>query len=253
MWINLRRALAASIDLLLPPACLLCGKSLPDNHVKQSFCQKCQESMLPLGPAHCSCCAQPFPNFTFNSETTVESQKSAQHLCGTCLKRPATFSIVHVAGSYQGGIRDAVHRLKYRNQLTLAKPLGQLLTRAFEAAENDFVPDCIVPVPLHLDRLRQRGYNQALEVIRPIAQQLNIPVDTSLLQRIRRTPPQQGLSAIERRSNLRNAFDLTMMPSAQRILLVDDVMTTGETVRECCRTLLEGGIKEVQVAVVARA
>ena len=253
MWINLRRALAASINLLLPPACLLCGKSLPDDHGKQSFCQECQVSMLPLGPAHCSCCAQPFPNFTFNPETTVESRKSAQHLCGTCLKRPATFSIVHVAGSYQGGIKDAVHRLKYRNQLTLAKPLGQLLGKAVEAAGNDFVPDCIVPVPLHLDRLRQRGYNQALEVIRPIAQQLNVPVDTILLQRIRKTPPQQGLSAIERRSNLRDAFDLTTTPSAQRILLVDDVMTTGETVRECCRTLLKGGIKEVQVAVVGRA
>ena len=164
MWINLRRALAVSIDLLLPSACLLCGKSLPDNHGKQSFCQECQASILPLGPAHCSRCAQPFPNFTFNPETTVESRKPEQHLCGTCLKRPATFSIVHVAGSYQGGIKDAVHRLKYRNQLTLAKPLGQLLAKAFEAAENDFVPDCIVPVPLHLNRLRQRGYNQALEV-----------------------------------------------------------------------------------------
>jgi ComF family protein len=110
-----------------------------------------------------------------------------------------------------------------------------------------------VPVPLHPNRLRQRGYNQALEVARPIAQQLNVSIDTGLLQRIRKTPPQQGLSAIERRSNLRNAFDLTTTPSVRRILLVDDVMTTGETVRECCRTLRAGGVREVQVAVVGRA
>ncbi|NOR49989.1 MAG: ComF family protein, partial [Desulfuromonadales bacterium] len=148
---------------------------------------------------------------------------------------------------------DAVQRLKYRNQVTLARPLGQLLGKVVEEAGSDFGPDCIVPVPLHPNRLRQRGYNQALEVARPIAQQLNVSIDTGLLQRIRKTPPQQGLSAIERRSNLRNAFDLTTTPSVRRILLVDDVMTTGETVRECCRTLRAGGVREVQVAVVGRA
>ena len=241
MWIHFRRALMASIDLLLPPACLLCGQSLPIDHIKQSFCRNCLTSMPPLSPAHCLCCAQPFPNST------------SVHLCGNCLKRPPSFSIVHAAGLYQGGIKDAVRRLKYRNQVTLARPLGQLLGKVVEAAEDDFVPDCIVPVPLHPDRLKQRGYNQALEVARPIAQQLNVSIDTGLLQRIRKTPPQQGLSAIERRSNLRNAFDLTRVPSAQRILLVDDVMTTGETVRECCRTLLVGGVREVQVAVIGRA
>jgi ComF family protein len=231
----------ASIDLLLPPACLLCGQSLPIAHIKQSFCRDCLTSMPPLSPAHCLCCAQPFPNST------------SIHLCGNCLKRPPSFSTVHAAGLYQGGIKDAVQRLKYRNQVTLARPLGQLLSKVIGAAGSDFVPDSIVPVPLHPNRLRQRGYNQALEVARPIAQQLNVSIDTGLLQRIRKTPPQQGLSAIERRSNLRNAFDLTTTPSVRRILLVDDVMTTGETVRECCRTLRAGGVREVQVAVVGRA
>jgi ComF family protein len=240
MWTSLRRALAASINLLLPPACLLCGQSLPTDHSKQSFCRDCLTSITTLSPAHCLCCAQPFPDST------------SIHLCGNCLKRPPAFSIVHAAGLYQGCIKDAVHRLKYRNQVTLARPLGQLLGKIVEAA-GDFVPDCIVPVPLHPDRLRQRGYNQALEVARPIAQQLNVPINTGLLQRIRKTPPQQGLTAIERKNNLRNAFNLTTTPSAQRILLVDDVMTTGETVRECCRTLLVGGVREVQVAVVGRA
>ena len=248
MWTSFRREMAASIDLLLPPVCLLCGELLPTDHGEQSFCQDCSASMSPLGPAHCRRCAQPFPSATLKLETT-----RLNHLCGNCLKRPPSFSIVHVAGLYQGGIKDAIHRLKYRNQISLARPLGQLLGKSIEVAGCDFVPDCIVPVPLHLDRLRQRGYNQALEITRPIAQQLSVPVNTGLLQRIRKTPPQQGLSAIERRSNLRNAFDLTLTPSAQRILIVDDVMTTGETLRECCRTLLAGGVREVQVAVVGRA
>ena len=197
--------------------------------------------MPALTPAHCRCCAQPFPSAT------------SSHLCGVCLQRPPSFSIVHAVGIYQGSLKEAVHKLKYRSQLTLAQPLGQLLSESITAAGNAFAPHRIIPVPLHPGRLRQRGYNQALEVARPIARQLAIPLDTTLLQRIRKTPPQQGLSAVERRSNLRNAFAVTSRAPALKILLVDDVMTTGETVRECCRTLLAGGVDEVQVAVVGRA
>lgn len=240
MWTRLCRALAASMDLLLPPACLLCGQLLPTGPEEQFFCRDCLAAMVPLQPGHCRCCVQPF-------QSTISN-----HLCGTCLKRPPSFSIVHAAGLYQGSLKEAVHKLKYRNQLTLAKPLGQLLGKSVAAAES-FAPDLIIPVPLHPSRLRQRGYNQALEVARPIAQQLAAPLVTTLLQRSRNTPQQQGLSAIERRSNLRNAFTLSSEAQALRILLVDDVMTTGETVRECCRTLLAGGANEVQVAVVGRA
>jgi len=241
VWTRLCRALAASMmDLLLPPACLLCGQLLPTDPEEQFFCHGCLAAMVPLQPGHCRCCVQPF-------QTSISN-----HLCGTCLKRPPSFSIVHAAGLYQGSLKEAVHKLKYRNQLTLAKPLGQLLGNCVAAAES-FAPDFIIPVPLHPSRLRQRGYNQALEVARPIAQQLAAPLVTTLLQRSRNTPQQQGLSAIERRSNLRNAFTLSSEAQALRILLVDDVMTTGETVRECCRTLISGGASEVQVAVVGRA
>jgi ComF family protein len=241
MWTLFRQQLVAAIDLLLPPACLLCGQLLPTSLDAQSFCVDCLATMPPLSPAHCYCCAQPFPSATSN------------HLCGTCLKRPPSFSIVHAAGMYQGSIKDAIHQLKYRNQLTLAKPLGQLLGKIVAAKDNAFVPDCIIPVPLHPDRLRGRGYNQALEVARPIARQLGSPIDTTLLQRSRNTQQQQGLSAIERKRNLRDAFSLVSKISTLKVLLIDDVMTTGETVRECSRTLLAGGVAEVQVAVVGRA
>jgi ComF family protein len=197
--------------------------------------------MLPLSPAHCKRCAQPFPNAASN------------HLCEACLKRPPRFSKVHAASLYQGSTRDAIQRLKYRDQITLAQPLGRHLGHLIVTAKNGFSPDRIVPVPLHPARLRTRGFNQALEVARPIAQQLAVPLDTTLLERIRKTPQQQGLSATERRSNLRNAFALTARAEKLRILLIDDVMTTGETVRECSRTLLAGNVEEVQVAVVGRA
>jgi ComF family protein len=241
MWNSFRQALAASIDLLLPPACLLCGSLLSSEFSSQSFCQDCLASMPPLSQSHCSCCAQPFTTATSN------------HHCENCLRRPPPFSKVHAACLYQDNIKKAVQRLKYRGQLTLAKPLGQRLGKTLAGSGDSFAFDLIVPVPLHPNRLRARGFNQALEVARPIARQMSIPLDAALLQRIRKTPQQQGLSASARRSNLHNAFALTSKPSKLRILLIDDVMTTGETVRECSRTLVAGGAEEVQVAVVGRA
>ncbi|MDG5469702.1 ComF family protein [Deltaproteobacteria bacterium IMCC39524] len=241
MWVNLRRALSAGIDLFLPPACLLCGQLLPPGFDPQEFCAECQASMPPLGRSHCSCCSQPFP------------ASSSQHLCATCLQRPAAFSTVHAACSYQERVKDAIHQLKYRNQVNLAEPLGKLLGKSLEVAEVGFKPECIIPVPLHPGRLKKRGYNQALEISRPLARKMQVPIDTTLLQRTLKTPPQQGLTAAERRSNLRNAFIVTTTPSARNILLVDDVMTTGETVRECSRVLMKNNIAEVQVAVIGRA
>jgi ComF family protein len=178
---------------------------------------------------------------------------SSQHLCATCLQRPPAFSIVHAACSYQERIKDAIHQLKYRNQVNLAEPLGKPLGKSLEVAEVGFKPDCIIPVPLHPGRLKKRGYNQALEISRPLARKMQVPIDTTLLQRTLKTPPQQGLTAAERRSNLRNAFIVTTTTSARNILLVDDVMTTGETVRECSRVLMKNNIAEVQVAVIGRA
>ena len=241
MWTNLRRALSTGVDLFLPPACLLCGQLLPPGCDPQAFCGECQATMPPLGSSHCSCCSQPFPG------------TSSQHLCATCLQRPPVFSIVHAACSYQERVKDAIHQLKYHNQVNLAQPLGKLLGKALESAEVSFNPDCIIPVPLHPSRLRERGYNQALEISRPLSRTLRVPIDSKFLQRILKTPPQQGLTAAERKKNLRNAFMLTQKISARKVLLVDDVMTTGETVRECCRTLLQGNVEEVQVAVIGRA
>ena len=241
MWTNLRRALSAGVDLFLPPACLLCRQLLPPGFDPQEFCAECQTTMPPLGRSHCSCCSQPFP------------ASSSQHLCATCLQRPPAFSTVHAACSYQERVKDAIHQLKYRNQVNLAEPLGKLLGKSLDVVEVGFKPDCIIPVPLHPARLKKRGYNQALEISRPLARKMQVPIDTTLLQRTLKTLPQQGLTAAERRRNLRDAFIVTTTTSARNILLIDDVMTTGETVRECCRVLMKTDITEVQVAVIGRA
>lgn len=241
MLTSLRKELAACLELLLPEACLFCGRLLAMSPGPRSFCHPCLSCMPPLSVAQCSCCAQPLPSAT------------TKHLCGHCLQHPPAFVKVHAAGLYQRHLKEAVHRLKYRNQVALARPLGRLLTEKIIVSEKVFVPDLIVPVPLHPSRLRQRGFNQALEVARPISRTLNVPLDSRLLERSRETRQQQGLSAKERKGNLRKAFSLSRQTPARRILLIDDVMTTGETVRECSRTLVSGGITEVQVAVVARA
>lgn len=241
MWQDFCKSLKASIDLFLPPVCLLCGAQLDNSASKVDFCRQCVAGVIPLGRAHCCLCARPFPDAT------------SSHLCASCLKRAPGFIRVHAAGRYQGTIKDAVHRLKHCNQLLLARPLGLILGEVVINAEPANRFDCILPVPLHRHRLRARGYNQAVEIARPLARQLERPMETRLLQRSRRTRPQQGLSAGERRRNLRKAFTLAGQLAGARVLLVDDIMTTGATVQECCRTLLQGGAREIQVAVVGRA
>lgn len=240
MWPRCQQAFTATLDLLLPPVCLLCADPLSSSS-GISLCTSCLSKVPPLGEGHCTCCAQPFHS------------PASNHLCGKCLQQPPAFSSVHAAGLYQGSVRDAVHKLKYRSQLALAKPLGELISATLLAQCKEFAPDRIIPVPLHAKRLRQRGYNQSVEIARPVARSLKVPLDVKMLKRARYTPPQQGLTAKDRRKNLRNAFALTSVPRAEKVLLIDDVMTTGETLRECSRLLLEGGAQEVCVAVVGRA
>ncbi len=242
MWSSIaRRALLSGIDMLLPPACLLCGQVMPPARDKVFLCRACLAGMLPPGPGHCPRCARPHPN------------ADMRHLCGPCLLRPAVFSTVYAARRYEGAARDAVHRLKFRDQLALAAPLGLLLNRTLGRRRDDFLPHCIVPVPLHPRRLRKRGYNQALEIARPVARRMQVPLNTGLLTRTRSTDPQQELPAAARRGNVRNAFALASSVEGMKILLIDDVMTTGETAWECCRTLQSGGAAQIRVAVFARA
>jgi ComF family protein len=146
-----------------------------------------------------------------------------------------------------------MHRFKYRGTVQLDRPLGTLLAERIEQAENPFRPDLIVPVPLHLSRLQQRGYNQSLLLARQLGKRWQVPVAPRLLVRNRPTPPQQGLSVAIRQQNLRGAFALTTPLQKERVLLIDDVMTTGATVRECAKTLLCGGAAVVEVAVIGRA
>jgi len=152
----------------------------------------------------------------------------------------------------QSPLAVALHRYKYARDVTFGRWLGELLA---DRCPLTIDHDVIIPVPLHVERLRWRGFNQALLLARPLARRYRIPVDPFLLRRVRPTPPQVGLSEAERRRNLVGAFAVRDAAAlrGRQILLVDDVYTTGATVDACARALRRGGAKRVDVLVLAHA
>jgi len=147
-------------------------------------------------------------------------------------------------------LRHAIHQFKFNGKVGLDRALGQLLEQAID---SDLNIDLVVPVPLQRKRLQQRSYNQALLLAREVSRIRKWPVTHDLLVKIRETRSQQDLSAKERVKNLRGSFALQKNISGQKILLIDDVMTTGATVGACSRALIEGGAASVYVAVIGRA
>ncbi len=226
------------LNLLLPPACPLCARSFPHGW-SEPFCCRCLEGFSPLPAAHCPCCALPF----------IAADSSA-HLCAQCCRSAPPYAKVYAAGLYQKTLRRAIQQFKFNQLIGLDRPLASLLDRALAEPLSS---QLIVPVPMHKQRLKQRSYNQALLLARELGRIRKLPVSHQLLLRQLPSVPQQGLSARERERNLRGAFNVTAGLDGTRVLLVDDVMTTGTTVRESAQALLAAGAGEVKVAVVARA
>ena len=215
---------------LLPGSCLLCGA----DSGKEVICAACQTDLPSLPPRLCPHCA----------DRTTHGER-----CGACLKDPPHFDQTVAAFRYHFPLDRVVHALKYGHQLALAGWFGQQL----QARLTDHAFDKIVPLPLHVDRLRERGFNQAGEIAKALSTLLALPAELEMVVRTRATAPQADLADKERRTNVRGAFECRGDLSGQRILLIDDVMTTGATANECARTLKIHGARSVTVAVVARA
>lgn len=216
--------------------CLLCKKPLP---LFEDFCPGCAAD-LPVIRAHCPGCGRGI--------TKIASEL----LCGKCQKQPRPFTRVHALFHYQQPVSTYIHQLKYRNRLDLARTLGSLMADFIKS--TDTCAELIMPIPLHPSRLITRGYNQALELARPIAQNLQLPLDYKSLVRTRKTKPQMELSIEARRKNIRNAFaviDNTV--AGKKIALVDDVITTGLTAETATHALLNAGAASVELWVLARA
>ena len=235
---SLRRGITWLVDQLFPAACPLCSCTFSPGW-QEPFCAPCLVGFKPLPPAHCSCCALPFPAIN-----------SSSYLCGRCSLARPHFSKVHCVGLYDLALRKAIHQFKFNQRVGLDRPLARLLERT---VADDWRPDLIVPIPLHRRRLRQRSYNQSLLLAKQIGKLRSLPVASGVLLKALDTLPQQGLSARQREKNLRSAFAVAGRLDGERILLVDDVMTTGATAAAASRVLLQHGAQEVQVAVLGRA
>ena len=211
------------------------------------FCRACLQALVPLAPPLCACCG-----------TTVGGGgDGAEPLCANCREQPPAFDRARAAFAYQGSLRAVVHCLKYRGKTQLARPLGGLMHSVYRDAWPSSSVDLILPVPLHRRRLRERGFNQALLLVRrwpQVAGVPPVPLDSGVLRRTRATAPQAGLDRRDRRANIAGAFAVRRPErvAGRRLLLVDDVITTGATVGECARVLKQSGASRVEVLALAR-
>lgn len=225
----------ALLDLLFPPRCQVCGA--PDEF---PLCRACWQGFPRIEPPVCPVCGRPLvgpPDLVFT--------------CMPC-RRKRPLIRVRAFGRYDGRLREAIHALKYGRNLALADPLGTALAQVVCGDPVLRTADALVPVPLHPRRWSERGFNQAEELARVAARRTGIPL-RHLVVRVRPTVPQTELDEEERRRNVRGAFAVRGAATGLRVIVVDDVVTTGSTLRECARALRRAGARDVSAAVVALA
>ena len=234
-----RILLRALTDFVFPPCCAVCSGSMADD--ERIVCEGCWSRLELLSRASfCPRCGLPWTGETDD--------------CPGCAGRLFRFSGAGVLARFGPTCQQIIHQLKYAGKRSLAGRLGALLADAVLADDRLASADRIVPVPLHASRLRERGYNQSALIARSLGECMGLPVDERSLRRTRPTRSQTGLSAEARRRNVSGAFRATSPEriEGQRLLLVDDVVTTGATADACAGTLVDAGAREVFVVAVAR-
>jgi ComF family protein len=238
------------LDLIFPPSCVFCDGELDSGPSTAAtrwrgygVCGGCWRSLPWIRPPYCPSCAKPIPSVQVPS-----------HVCGDCLLEPPPFDSARALLVYEEEILPVIHRMKYGPRPSLARFFGHLMAEILGEDIRSLAVDGFVPVPLHRKRLRQRGFNQASVMARVMGRTAAIPVMLEALERTRWTLAQVGLSRAQRELNVRGAFrvgDPNRMAGG-RWLLVDDVYTTGSTLREAARALWRAGAAEVHVVTLAR-
>jgi len=216
---------------LLPFRCQVCG----ERGAADDLCALCR-CALPWNRHACRRCGLPLPQ--------------AEPACGHCLQQPPPFSATRAALVYAFPLDRLLLRFKFHGDLAAGRLLADLFC---EQLGDGPLPQALLPVPLHRARLRERGYDQALELAKSIAKRIDVPLHRKHLRRVRRTARQSELGLAARQRNLRGAFAVAGESLPRHVALIDDVMTTGATLRECAQTLLRSGVERVDVWVIARA
>lgn len=228
---TLYQSLWAGLDWVYPPCCGGCG--LPGGR----FCRDCQSRIEKIIGPICARCGQPLAN---------------AGLCRRCRNTPPSFSCLRSWAIFSGPLRNAIHRLKYRGDIALGEILARPLIEMVEMLR--WSVEAVVPVPAGIARKAERGYNQASIIGLPVALACGIPFQPGWLEKIRETPSQVGLTLRQRQENLRSAFKSAAGSAAgKRILIIDDVTTSGATMEACSRALLEGGALETFGLTLARS
>jgi ComF family protein len=228
-------------ELFYPAVCLVCRAHLLEL-TEMHLCENCLADVRFIRPPLCTCCGD-----KFSSET------GADHLCATCLTTPYFFSKARALLAYNDNAAHLIHSFKYGRKTAALSTFKAFWEKSGLQPEFQQA-DLILPVPLHLERLRWRGYNQALLLAELFFQEQREKINPFLLTRVKNTPPQTGLKGAARRKNILGAFAVKHPGQivARKILLVDDVYTTGSTLNEAARTLMNMGAAEVQALTLAR-
>lgn len=225
-----------------PEPCPGCGRPAWREARGAGFCRGCRERLPLLSPPVCACCGKP-----------LRLSAAAQARCADCAGRERVFGLARAAGLYEGELRELLHRLKFRRERALSVPLGRLLCSAFRRYRELRRAEVVVPVPLSPDRLADRGFNQALDLAAVLAQASGRPLVADALLRQGRERAQSLRSAAGRTGVCEGVFR-PFRPAGvtgRKVLLVDDVLTTGATAEACAQQLLRAGAVTVDALTVA--
>lgn len=246
VWGQLGRGVDAALDLLFPPHCASCGAALFAG-ANKALCLTCAEKMRWIGADRCRLCGD-----------AVGQGSGVVEQCGSCRSFPPRFieKISSTVVYAEGPSRNMVLALKFGRKMHVAWMMGNVLAKRIELTGLASPGMVVVPAPLTPRGLRDRGFNQAEELARVVAERLGLRMEPRLLQKIRATPPQATLGREKRRENLDGAFACNVRRAKRyadaTLLLIDDVITTGSTVSECARTLHAAGLKSIRAASFAR-
>jgi len=227
------RCVKIALDALYPMQCVVCNTNAPNG-----LCPVCS-TRVPRVENPCRQCG------------TSIGFPGGYPVCGVCRRHPPAYDLTVVPFSYAPPLSGVIHRFKYRRRISDARPLAKIFSKETTTRHNP-LPQLLIPVPLHWSRLMKRGFNQSVELCRHLSAEFQIPFDRSAVYRTRRTPPQVELPLNRRRRNVDSCFGLRRHLHVDSVAIVDDVMTSGETMNQVASLLKKHGISVVQAWAVLR-